>query len=409
MAWQIFGTLPAGNNPLSVFDTLTAQIAKCVLVPCTAAGTNTITLTGTANAPLSAAQILAYSDLITFQFVAAATSTGTVTIAFGSLAPLNVYFSDGVTQVAAGGIVSNQPYQAIFSQPLNGGLGGFYLGQPVQKASGTEPTRQVFTSGSSATYTTPAGARQLAIRMCGGGGAGGTTSAIGVAGNTTTFGTFTAVGGGAGGAGSNAGGAGSTGGIGGSGGTGAASVRLPGGFGGAGGGGVSPAGTTTMFLPGGLGGVNYFGGGFTGTGTLTTNGTTAAGNATLHFAATVPSWVIAGLTITDTTSPSVIPPNTVVVSTTATTVVMSNNATGAGVGGTDVIVFTNNTGAGGAGASNSVNTSSNSAGGGGGAGEYAEIVINNPVATYTYTVGAAVTQSGSNAGQAGIIIVEERY
>jgi hypothetical protein len=73
-------------------------------------------------------------------------------------------------------------------------------------------------------------------------------------------------------------------------------------------------------------------------GPLTTNGTTASGNPTLHFAS-VPSWIVAGMLIRDSTSPSVIPAGTTVLSTTSTTVTMSANATGAGVGGTDVITF----------------------------------------------------------------------
>lgn len=73
-------------------------------------------------------------------------------------------------------------------------------------------------------------------------------------------------------------------------------------------------------------------------GTGTTNGTTASGNATLHFAAT-PAFVSAGMLIADTTAPTVIPANTTVLSFTGTTVVMSANATGAGVGGTDTIIF----------------------------------------------------------------------
>lgn len=72
-------------------------------------------------------------------------------------------------------------------------------------------------------------------------------------------------------------------------------------------------------------------------GSLTTNGTTANGNNTLHFAS-VPSWLVAGMSIYDTTAPSVVTGLTVL-STTVTTVVMSGNASGAGVGGTDVITF----------------------------------------------------------------------
>jgi hypothetical protein len=72
-------------------------------------------------------------------------------------------------------------------------------------------------------------------------------------------------------------------------------------------------------------------------GSATTNNTTASGNATLHFAST-PSWVVAGMSVTDT-SASVIPAATTVLSTTGTTVVMSANATGGGVGNGDTIVF----------------------------------------------------------------------
>lgn len=73
-------------------------------------------------------------------------------------------------------------------------------------------------------------------------------------------------------------------------------------------------------------------------GTQATNGTTASGNATLHFAST-PTWIVAGMSVRDITASTVIPAGTTVLSTTGTTVVMSQNATGAGVGSGDTIVF----------------------------------------------------------------------
>lgn len=69
-----------------------------------------------------------------------------------------------------------------------------------------------------------------------------------------------------------------------------------------------------------------------------TNAVTAAGNNTLHFAST-PSWVVAGMTVYDITTPGAIPASTTVTATTLTTVVMSKNATGPGVGSGDNIVF----------------------------------------------------------------------
>lgn len=73
-------------------------------------------------------------------------------------------------------------------------------------------------------------------------------------------------------------------------------------------------------------------------GSAATNGATAAGNATLHFAST-PAWIVAGMAIYDTTGAGLIPAATTVLSVTGTTMVMSANATGAGVGNGDTIVF----------------------------------------------------------------------
>lgn len=71
--------------------------------------------------------------------------------------------------------------------------------------------------------------------------------------------------------------------------------------------------------------------------TIATNATTAAGNATLHFAST--AGVVAGQVIWDTTTTTVIPSGTTVLSTTGTTVTMSQNAIGGGVGSGNSIKF----------------------------------------------------------------------
>jgi hypothetical protein len=85
-------------------------------------------------------------------------------------------------------------------------------------------SRQVFLSGSSATYTTPAGVRQLYIRLWGAGGGGsgaGTTGPNnGSAGGNTIFNSINATGG--------SGGVNISGGAGGTGGSGTASIRLAG-------------------------------------------------------------------------------------------------------------------------------------------------------------------------------------
>jgi hypothetical protein len=60
----------------------------------------------------------------------------------------------------------------------------------------TLPTTQVFTSGTSLTYTTPANVLWIEVMLVGGGGGGGAQATNnGVAGGNTTFSTFTASGG----------------------------------------------------------------------------------------------------------------------------------------------------------------------------------------------------------------------
>lgn len=208
-------------------------------------------------------------------------------------------------------------------------------------------TRQVLTSGTSATYTTPSGAIQLKIRMVGGGGGGGGTASDGtgsngLSGGNSSFNSIVANGG-AGGTASNSGGY-STGGAGGSGGSGSASVRINGSIGQFGSN-KNTAGNTF----GGSGGTSVFGG----SGAIVSNA--AAGS----------------------------------------------NASIGGSGGSG----------------GSCNGNGNiGTGGGGGAGEYVELIINNPSATYIYSVGAAGGsgangtggQSGGNGG-GGLIIVDEYY
>lgn len=199
-------------------------------------------------------------------------------------------------------------------------------------------TFQYLTSGSGATYTTPAGARAILAKFCGGGGGGGASATNnGGTGGTTTFNSVNAVGGGGG---IQGGTAGRDGGAGGTGGTGTATFRVAGSIGGLGNNsaGVTGAGNGASGLFGsGAGGGGIQGGG---------NGRNGA----------------------------------------------TNSCAGGGGGQAG----------GGAGA------------GGGGGGEYAELYIASPAATYTYTVGAAGTggaaggSSGGNGGTA-MIIVSEYY
>lgn len=204
------------------------------------------------------------------------------------------------------------------------------------------PTRQVLTSGSAATYTTPTGVRQLRIRIVGGGGGGGGSGTSGTgdggAGGNTSFNSIVANGGSAG-LGNGVGGAGGTGGTGG---TSPTTWRTPGSPGQTGG---ANTAASAFNVPGSVGGSSLLGGG--------------AASGTTNAAA--------------------------------------------------------NTGGGGGGASPG-SVASSQAGGGGGSGEYVELIINSPSASYTYTIGAGGTAgsagtsgSAGGAGGSGIIIVDEYY
>ena len=99
-------------------------------------------------------------------------------------------------------------------------------GRPVK---GITSTRQTFTSGSGATYTTPAGAVMLLIRMVGGGGGGGSNGgSTGSAGNDTSFNSIVADHGDGGGGATVSVSTGVAGGAGGSGGSGSAALRING-------------------------------------------------------------------------------------------------------------------------------------------------------------------------------------
>lgn len=113
------------------------------------------------------------------------------------------------------------------------------------------PTVQRFTSGSSATYTTPANVSYLRIQMIGGGGGGGAAiTNNGTNGGDSSFGSWTAIHGNGGSAASTAG---AVGGTGGTNGTGILINRVSGATGGS----PTNSGNTT----GGYGAVSFFGGG----------------------------------------------------------------------------------------------------------------------------------------------------
>lgn len=97
------------------------------ITPCNASGTNVISL-----APLDASPLItAYVDYEIYSFVAANTTSGSVTMTVvprkGTLATLKAYISDGATQANTGDIVAGSLYLAIYNKALDAAAGGFVV------------------------------------------------------------------------------------------------------------------------------------------------------------------------------------------------------------------------------------------------------------------------------------------
>ena len=122
MAWLTFGTATS-PEPMSALDTQFNNVASGMELPCTASGTNAISLTPLVNFP----SLSGYNELGGYRFVAVNTSTGLVTLQYNGLGFLPVYHADGVTQANVGDFIANQQYIVTFHQALNAGGGGFFF------------------------------------------------------------------------------------------------------------------------------------------------------------------------------------------------------------------------------------------------------------------------------------------
>lgn len=94
-------------------------------IPCTVAGTNTLTLTPNASTP----SFTNYSNYMQFTGVALATNTGAATGQVGSLAALQIYKDSPAGPIVLTGseIVANCQFTLIYDASLNAGTGGFHL------------------------------------------------------------------------------------------------------------------------------------------------------------------------------------------------------------------------------------------------------------------------------------------
>jgi len=120
----IFANLPGSpsTNPASLLDTMFNLVGAQGAIPCTATGTNAITVTPITNYYLPAA----YANYQIVSFVAVANASGAVTIRLGALAFVKLFMPSGI-QANSGDININDFYIAAFNGALDSGNGGFQV------------------------------------------------------------------------------------------------------------------------------------------------------------------------------------------------------------------------------------------------------------------------------------------
>lgn len=163
--------MPLPNSPfapqttptMAELDQTFAAVAALGIVPCTAAGTNLITLSPAANTP----SISAYANFLQFSFVAVNTSNGSVTLQVGSLPALPVYAADGTTQLGNKSIQATDFYVVAFNQALNGGNGGWTVvsASATGVTAGTYSGQVTFTADASGRITSATSSAATAVQF----------------------------------------------------------------------------------------------------------------------------------------------------------------------------------------------------------------------------------------------------
>lgn len=173
----VLGSLAAGNQPLSDFDTDFDSVARMGTYMCSATGTNAITLTGLSGYPT----LNAYGNIQKIGFIPVNTTTTLTTISVSPLGTLNAYLNDGTTQVGSTQqLTAGRYYEFAYNSTLNSSAGGWQLTTPSLANNAVQVVNiQTFTATGAQTYTATGGLLYAVVEMLGGGGGGGgvTTSA----------------------------------------------------------------------------------------------------------------------------------------------------------------------------------------------------------------------------------------
>lgn len=117
-----FANLAAGNQPAALLDAMFAVLGAAAPIPCTATGTNAITLTPNTNQYVPAS----YANYQPVTFTPAASLSGAATIRIGALAFVKLFMPTGI-QANSGDISSGALVVAVFNSALDTGAGGFMV------------------------------------------------------------------------------------------------------------------------------------------------------------------------------------------------------------------------------------------------------------------------------------------
>jgi hypothetical protein len=117
------------TNQLAALDNNIATLSAAAPIPCTVAGTNTLTLTQNGVGVVPSSVITAYTLNMSFSGIASATNTGDTTATVGSIGALHVFKDTptGPALLTGGEIVNLCAFTLRYDSALNTGAGGFHL------------------------------------------------------------------------------------------------------------------------------------------------------------------------------------------------------------------------------------------------------------------------------------------
>ncbi len=139
------------SNSLIALDNNFTTFGALVPIPCSIAGTNSLTLTQSAAGLVPTPSISIYTTNMLFTGIAAATNTGSVQATVGAVGLLNVYKDTltGPVLLTGNEIIINNAISLRYDAALNSGAGGFHLTSSTETVSAPIAPTSVQVGGNS--------------------------------------------------------------------------------------------------------------------------------------------------------------------------------------------------------------------------------------------------------------------